>query len=238
MSHHGLLLECWNVEWFFHGCMVLFTYALNFRMTRRTENVCAYWLGSNIAAWQAVFEALAGSMVFAIDANQKVAFGGRLGAIGNKRLNQQNQTLNSSSTWWNTFNCAVQQRVEFTQVALWCCWCLMWAKPLVHNVLEVGVWLPVEQQLDQPVVEILGPWCSYTSTKNWAWEQNTMVINLQWFFNLQWSSIWIQILSAPGDTSVVVHPGMNFSSVSSIGPSGERMVGWPCGWLVPEPKKC
>ena len=78
MSHHGLLLECWNVEWFFHGCMVLFTYALNFRMTRRTENVCAYWLGSNIAAWQAVFEALAGSMVFAIDANQKVAFGGRL----------------------------------------------------------------------------------------------------------------------------------------------------------------
>ena len=59
MSHHGLLLELWNVEWFFHGCMVLFTYALNFRMTRRTENVCTYWLGSNIAAWQAAFEALA-----------------------------------------------------------------------------------------------------------------------------------------------------------------------------------
>ena len=197
MSHHGLLLECWNVEWFFHGCMVLFAYALNFRMTRRTENVCTYWLGSNIAAWQAVFEALAGSMVFAIDANQKVAFGGRLGAIGNKRLNQQNQTLNSSSTstyttqpWWNTFNCAAQQRVEFTQVALWCCWCFMWAKPLVHNVLEVGVWLPVEQQLDQPVVgnpgsmvlihqrKELGLGTKYNGHQFTMVLQFTMVINL------------------------------------------------------------
>ena len=190
------------------------------------------------------FKTLADSMVFAI-ANQKVAFAARLGAIGNKRLKHQNQTLNSWSTsmytkqpGWNTFNCAAQQHVELTQwpygaagascgLNHWStmCWKLEYGS--LYSSSWTNRWL-----------EILGPCCSYTSAKNWAWEQNTMVINLQWFFNLQWSSIWIQILSAPGDTSVVVHQGMNFSSVSSIGPSAEGMVVWPCGWLVPEPKKC
>ena len=175
---------------------LLFTY-LNFRMARRTEHECKYWLGSNIAAWQAVFfKTLADSMVFAI-ANQKVAFAARLGAIGNKRLKHQNQTLNSWSTsmytkqpGWNTFNCAAQQHVELTQwpygAAGASCGLNHWST----MCWKVGVWLPVQQQLDQPVVGNPGSMLLIHQRKElglgtkYNGHQFTMVLQLTMVINL------------------------------------------------------